>query len=59
MESNDPELLLRIFEALAKCDHDWGPWEWREGTATSKGGWAKQCPKCRTWLYDIVTNHVP
>jgi hypothetical protein len=37
-------------------DHEWTGWQWKPGTAIYPGGLAKQCLRCRTWLYDIITN---
>jgi hypothetical protein len=57
------EVVDRIMDLMANCDHDWGGWKWtQDSTVTQgdtvfrRGGWAKQCSRCHSWLFDIFTN---
>jgi hypothetical protein len=50
------EVMDRFLHLVTSCDHEWGSWEWEPGTAAYRGGFAKQCIRCRMWLYDIITN---
>jgi hypothetical protein len=50
------EVIERMLHLMATCDHEWGDWQWEPGTAEYRGGFAKQCSLCQTWLYDVVTN---
>jgi hypothetical protein len=50
------EVIERMFELLATCDHEWTGWQWEPGTAQFRGGFAKECLRCHIWAYDVVTN---
>jgi hypothetical protein len=50
------EVMERILHLLATCEHEWTGWQWEPGTAVHRGGFAKQCLRCQSWLYDVVTN---
>jgi hypothetical protein len=50
------EVVERALHLMASCDHEWTGWQWEPGDEKARGGFAKQCLRCQTWLYDVVTN---
>jgi hypothetical protein len=49
-EVDQEEIMSRLLDLVASCDHRWSGWPWLEGN------WSKQCAVCSIRVFDVANN---